>query len=610
MAVLIPALSSAVPRMTTAERHVAERLERKLDADYVVWYDVPVGPKRLHPDFVVLHPRRGLLILEVKDWRLETIQLATKLSWEIAPAGIPTTVVNPLEQARYHAHQVVAALTQDPQLVFESGKWQGMLTFPWSYGVVLTQITRQQFEAAELGAAIDAHRVVCSDEIAEATEPEALQSRLWGMFPLLMRGMLSLPQVDRIRWILFPEVRISNPARRQQQEQRHRQVPQTTLDAAINPHRPNDLPEVMTVMDVPQELLARSLSHGHVHHVVHGVAGSGKTMLLCRRAEQLAADVIDKPVLLLCISELLADKLAADMATKGLAGKVQVQHFHAWVRTQLATWGQPLPSANKKSPAKLRECMANRLIGAVGKKQVPSGQYMAVLIDEGHDFEPEWLTLATQMVDPETNCLLAMFDGAQSVHERARVQAFSFKRVGIQAQGHTTVLRVNYRNTRQILHAARQLAGDLLINADENGQNEDAIPLIAPLSCGRDGPEPIVIELPSVRCEAIKVCELLCAAHEEGHAWKEMAVLCGDEAKLDEAARVMAERMLPHQICRGSGTLDPDTDTAKVMTIDASKGLEFGVVALMRNGQCTNSSRDQELVYVATIRAITSLTLV
>lgn len=54
--------------MTGGERRLAERLEQKLDDDYLLWYDVPIGPKHLHPDFVVMHPRRGLLILEVKDW--------------------------------------------------------------------------------------------------------------------------------------------------------------------------------------------------------------------------------------------------------------------------------------------------------------------------------------------------------------------------------------------------------------------------------------------------------------------------------------------------------------------------------------------------------------
>lgn len=81
MAALIPAFSTCVSRMTRGESRFAERLEHKLDDDYLVWYDVPIGPKQSYPDFVVLHPRRGLLILETKDWKLGTIKSASRQSW-------------------------------------------------------------------------------------------------------------------------------------------------------------------------------------------------------------------------------------------------------------------------------------------------------------------------------------------------------------------------------------------------------------------------------------------------------------------------------------------------------------------------------------------------
>ena len=83
MATLIPALGTCLSRMTSGEKRLAERLQHKLDDDYLLWYDVPVGPKQSHPDFVVMHPRRGVLILETKDWRLETVQQATRQAWTI-----------------------------------------------------------------------------------------------------------------------------------------------------------------------------------------------------------------------------------------------------------------------------------------------------------------------------------------------------------------------------------------------------------------------------------------------------------------------------------------------------------------------------------------------
>lgn len=119
--------------MTAGERRLAERLEQKLEDDYLMWYDVPVGPKQSQPDFVLLHPRRGVLILEAKDWRLETIQKASRQYWEIIPEGQVKVVKSPLAQARHCAIEVVNALERDTQLVQTSGAHAGKLAFPWGW---------------------------------------------------------------------------------------------------------------------------------------------------------------------------------------------------------------------------------------------------------------------------------------------------------------------------------------------------------------------------------------------------------------------------------------------------------------------------------------------
>ena len=117
MTTLIPTLNTCLPRMTPGERRLDERLEQKLDDDYLLWYDVPVGPKQSHPDFVLLHPRRGLLILETKDWRLETIQQGTRQAWDILVDGKIKVDTSPLAQARFCAIQDLNARKRYPQLV-------------------------------------------------------------------------------------------------------------------------------------------------------------------------------------------------------------------------------------------------------------------------------------------------------------------------------------------------------------------------------------------------------------------------------------------------------------------------------------------------------------
>lgn len=598
MAVLIPALGSCAGRMTSGEKRLAERLQQKLEDDYLLWWDVPIGPKQTRPDFVVVHPRRGALILETKDWHLETIRKATREYFEIldSSSGQPKVVMSPLQQARHCAIQVINALERDPQLVQGDGDHKGKLAFPWGHGVVFTRITRKQFDAAGLGDALPGHLVICQDEMVEGVDAEAFQQRLWDMFPHSFGRAISLPQLDRIRWILFPEVR----------------VPQQQNLFGDGAQDEEELPDIMRVMDLQQEQLARSLGDGH--RVIHGVAGSGKTMILGYRAEHLAQTQGpgSKPILVLCYNEPLGVKLAASMEAKGLQDRVHVRHFHKWCREQLVTYNLLPEDANKWPVGKAMEEFVLRVIKGLDDKHIPAGQYHAVLIDEGHDFAPEWLKLVTQMVDPSTNSLLLLYDDAQSIYDRGQKRNFSLKSVGIQASGRTTILKINYRNTRQILQLAHRVAGDML--TPEDAKDEDGIPLLKPLSCGREGPEPIVIDLPTLPERAARVAELLADQHAQGHAWGEMAVLCRHHDEMELCADALKRKRLPYRMRKRAGDFRPEEDSIKLMTMHASKGLEWPVVAVVTSDE-ERRAKDVEkdgalearLVYVASTRAINKL---
>ncbi|MBK5275464.1 MAG: NERD domain-containing protein [Desulfuromonadales bacterium] len=63
-------MSTLIPSITTCkfdtpgERRFARLLEAKLEDDYLCWYNVPIGTSRLHPDSIILHSQRGILILK------------------------------------------------------------------------------------------------------------------------------------------------------------------------------------------------------------------------------------------------------------------------------------------------------------------------------------------------------------------------------------------------------------------------------------------------------------------------------------------------------------------------------------------------------------------
>lgn len=589
MAKLIPALSTVTGKMTAGERRFARRLESHLEDDYLCWYDVPVGARSMHPDFLILHPSRGLLVVEVKDWKLESIQSIDKLSATLLVDGREKRESNPHEQARQYAFGVCRLFESDPALVGDPGTaFQGRLVFPWGHGVALTNISRKVFSGTDLGNVIPPERVICQDEMAETVGPEEFQKRLWGMFGVTFRCLLTLPQVDRVRWHLFPEIRVS----------------QGTFDLGRSAEPVASVPDIVRVMDLQQEQLARGMGEGH--RIIHGVAGSGKTMILGYRARHLAR-ALTKPVLVLCYNAALAARLGHMLAEQGLGEKVNVRSFHSWCMRQLELYQVTKPEGDGDS---LWSAVVEAVIRGVDRGQIPRAQYGAVMIDEGHDFEPEWLKLVAQMVDPETNSLLVLYDDAQSINRSGRRLHFSFSEVGIQARGRTTVLKLNYRNTAEVMACACTFARELL-SAKE--ADEDGIPLLVPETAGRRGEVPELAKLPNEQDELKLIAERARALRGSGMSWKDMAVLVRMNHQGQRIADYFARAQIPASLVGRGARLRWDEDTVKILTFHSSKGLEFPTVFIpfleSMPHRVDDLAGEAKLLYVGMTRAMDRLLL-
>ena len=584
MATLIPTLNSCLSRMTPGEKRLARLLEAKLEEDYYCWYDVPVGKKALHPDFIILHPARGILVIEVKDWKTTTL---VHLNREEATLQVETGLIkvkNPLLQARNNIHHITNLLEQDPQLVFSAGPRQGQLMFPYAHGVVLTNFSRKQYHDAQLHEVLTEHLVICKDEMFESVDAEAFQNQLWGMFAYKMKSSISLPQVNRIRWHIFPEIRVP--------EQKNLFSEGNAVSA--------DLPNVLKIMDIQQEQLARSLGEGH--RIIHGVAGSGKTMILGYRAQYLA-QMATRPILVLCFNHSLAQNLASTMKNNGIADKVNATTFHHWCREQLKTYGIPLPNPNPQDKGSFhRECV-ERVIQYIDNKIIPSGQYDAILIDEGHDFQESWFKLIVQMINPSSNSLLVLYDDAQSIYNKDK-RHFTFSRVGIQARGRTTILKLNYRNTIEILAVAKAFAEELLHaeNADE-----DSAPIIEPEGAGINGPLPLLIKLPTIDQECERIADILLEHYQAGMPWKDMSIIYRWKYFIPQITKSCQKRGIP---------IDEKShlnDAVHLLTMHASKGLEFPLVCIPGIGVTAkyelSSDEEARLLYVAMTRATKQLVM-
>ena len=586
--------------MTSGEKRLAQRLEAKLDDDYLLWYDVPVGPKCLHPDFILLHPSRGLFVLEVKDWKLETIGSVNPETFEIVtpPQGALKQVKNPLRQARDYALAMCSLLEQDPELVQAIGRYQGKLLCPYAYGVVLPNITRGQFDSQlVLGQVIEPHLVICQDEMFPSVNAGDFQERLWAMSHYDFGTRIGQEQIDRIRWHLYPEMRISS-----KQLSFFDDEPTDVVQTVI--------PQVLKVMDLQQEQLARSLGDGH--RVIHGVAGSGKTLILAYRAQHLAQ--AEQSVLVLCFNVALASKLRSLLVAKELNPQVAVRHFHGWCIDMLKCYHLPRPDARIHRGENYIRALEQATIAAVEAGHIPKGQYSAVMVDEGHDFAPEWLKLVAQMVNPSTDSLLVLYDDAQNLYGQRAKRQFSFKALGIKAQGRTTILKLNYRNTAQVLMLAYAFAKEIMQPTD--GKDEDLPPMVEPSSAGREGPVPVLVKCTNYKAEIAYIINRAQQLQARGTPLHEMAIIYRAKWMGEVAFAELNRAGVPVAWLNqnsSSRNFDPLNPSVKLMTMHSSKGLEFPVVFIPGLGHLPNAQGDigdeARLLYVAMTRAIEMLVL-
>ena len=592
---LIPSLSRCSSRMTAGEKRFARMLELHLESDYLCWFEIPIGKgkQRRYSDFIILHPGRGLLLLEVKDWKLETIHSLDRSTITLYTGNSLKKTQHPIEQVRQCTYGLVNDLSRDPLLVHHTGQYQGKLVFPYAFGVVLTSITRQQFSSSDLPKVFDEHLTIWKDEMLESTDPELFQKGLWDMFPMNFSCKLTLPQIDHIRAHLFPEVVIKLPA----------QAELFNESRALLDENEDLLPDVMRIMDLQQEQLARSLGEGH--RVIHGVAGSGKTLILGYRCLELAHQM-SKPILVLCFNITLAARLRELTNSRGVSQQVDVRHFHDWCQSLLATYHIDPPPPGEG----YLDALVTTGIDATARGRIPKGAYGAIMIDEGHDFEPEWLQLVVDSVDPESQSLLLLYDDAQSIYSANKQIGFSLSSVGIQARGRTTILRVNYRNTDEILAFAYRFVKDYC----DSGSTSDDIPLIEPESARRHGPEPAVQLFDSLQSEIDYSVRCIQVLRKRGMEYSDMCILYRTMRTGQQVAQRLSQQGIPINWLAGKkekSQYQKDAEKVTVMTLHSSKGLEFPFVSIVGTNLIPVAKADEaseaRLLYVGMTRATDKL---
>lgn len=578
MAITIP---DRLPARATRGEELVFDVLKQLPDDCIVYYEPIISDR--YPDFVVIMPSVGVLIVEVKGWRNGEIRGYDGNCVSIGPAVAPMDHDHPSRQARRYMLDLMDTARRHRAagcLLNQGGEHKGAFSFPFCHFVVLTQIA-DALDRSRWRDVFPDHRTVYASQLHDlaALSPEGLLAAIkqrcvpwWDFVPL------DVQQIDVLRTVIHPE-------------------------ATIAPHDDELDRMYLAALDIQQEGWARRLGDGH--RILRGVAGSGKTLILVARARLLSR--AGKRVLLLCFNRNLAQWLAGRLQD----ATVEVRTFHGWG----SKLGVRLPQEDRflESQAELGEMLLGRLLDLPKEDR-----FDAVLVDEGQDFHPTWFKCAKEALrEPEIGDLVIAIDAAQSIYG---LRNWTWQALGIKAQSRTITkkydLHRNYRNTREILEVAAPFAAlncGSFTEAQPEGDedNADFRVRIDPSLTVRNGPIPTLVEYPSIEDEIVGVVAVIRDMLTSGrYSANEIAILYprlpnDRKAALTKLVNGIKPFAANYVLGRPSHDGEPAKGCIRIGNIYQFKGLQAPSVLIMWADLLPrkNVAEDCALMYVGLTRA-------
>jgi hypothetical protein len=348
-------------------------------------------------DFVLIHPSKGLLVLEVKGGG---IQVENGRWCTTDRHGHVHTIKNPYEQATASKHALVSWLTSrgfsTRIRVGHAVAFPHLSVLPLLGPIATPAITMAISELTDVEASVD--RCV----------------RHWRL-----ESALSQKDIRQLVGLLAPTVKVDRNLASESAEAERRVLTLTTEQVSVF-----------------------AGLRAHRGGLILGGAGTGKTVLAIARAQQLALDGFR--TLLVCYNELLGEQLSEALEThEGLT----VSTFHSLCMRgarkagiQIGSilsevwWESTAPDILLKASEKTGEC------------------FDAIVVDEAQDFAPLWLDTLRLLLKSQADAPFFVFaDLKQDLRKRQSIQEKDYPFVW--------ELTVNLRNTEPIAQKVSQVIG-------------------------------------------------------------------------------------------------------------------------------------------------------
>lgn len=417
------ALAALRTPLTRGEWVAFQALDSRLPADWEIYVQPHLNGCR--PDFVLLNPKVGIGVIEVKDWTLDP----TSTRWGKNRFGADILVrqggsrrdLDPVRQLHHYKREIFDVYC--PRLDARYG------LAVVGAGLFLPFADERQAQKLFGSRMSNAHDYVIGRQSFDARD-------IAGIFPPARsagsRFMTEEAANDLRSWLIEPD----------HAAERRERLP---LDS-----NQRDLASTRTASG---------------YRRIRGPAGSGKSAVLATRAARLSNE--GKRTLVVSYNITLLHYLRDLCSRAGIGRRNDVTwiNFHALCkRLALALGLESAYDAKWKEHFELGfdafVDIPKMLFDAVSSGETPLRPYDAVLVDEGQDFDPSWWQLLRRLCRSDGEMVLVA-DTTQDVYDKARLWTDQAM-IGAGFTGRWSELPCSYRMPSPLLHLAARFAQTFL----------------------------------------------------------------------------------------------------------------------------------------------------
>ena len=356
MAICIPAtLPENMPY--ESEAILMRAFQTRLGDDFLVFHSFPwLAPDRDdltspvregEADFVLMHREKGVLVIEAKGGE---VVLRNRQWSRVIGGGRLRDMRDPAQQVRRAAR----ALRKRIELICGEAIYQKIR---FATAVAFPHCVFRDTPPADLPA----RTVMTMDDLTDIENAVDRAFEAFGRSQAALTGV----EFDAVRRALAPEFAVYEPLK-------------LDVEAAG---------QVLARLTRQQIQILNGFT-ANPRAVVHGVAGSGKTMLGLQRARRFARE--GRSVLFTCFNAELARWLNEQVATDQYdQGSLTIRHFHGLAAEVLKKAGLPLDPIGDNLHY-WDVVVPDQMATAAGSLYPDDAPFDALVVDEAQDFSPGW----------------------------------------------------------------------------------------------------------------------------------------------------------------------------------------------------------------------------